>query len=184
MGLDMYLYKRIYVKNWSHTEPNKAYEITVKKGGEPCNNINTNKLVYLYEDVAYWRKANQIHKWFVDNVQNGEDDCKDYYLTNKDLRQLVDTCIKVRDSLINSGYHNEPEEVMVVNNGKVSNVMQDVKFYSNTDLASELLPTTDGFFFGNTQYNEYYLQDIEDTISLLSPHLDDNESDFIYHSSW
>ncbi len=30
---------------------------------------------YIQEEVAYWRKANAIHKWFVENVQDGQDDC-------------------------------------------------------------------------------------------------------------
>ena len=30
------------------------------------------------ESFGYWRKANQIHKWFVDNVQGGIDDCRPY----------------------------------------------------------------------------------------------------------
>ena len=29
----------------------------------------------IIEQVGYWRKANQIHNWFVENVQDGEDDC-------------------------------------------------------------------------------------------------------------
>lgn len=33
--------------------------------------------------------------------------------------------------------------------------------------ASELLPTKDGFFFGNTEYNDWYFKDIEYTIDLL-----------------
>lgn len=41
---------------------------------------------------AYWRKANQIHKWFVDNVQNGEDDCDLYYVSQDKLKQLLNTC--------------------------------------------------------------------------------------------
>jgi hypothetical protein len=42
--------------------------------------------------VAYWRKANQIHKWFVDHVQNGKDDCGDYYVSREQLQLLLDTC--------------------------------------------------------------------------------------------
>ena len=42
--------------------------------------------------VAYWRKANQIHKWFVDHIQNGKDDCGDYYVSREQLQLLLDTC--------------------------------------------------------------------------------------------
>ena len=33
--------------------------------------------------------------------------------------------------------------------------------------ASELLPTQDGFFFGGTEYDEYYFKDIEDTMEII-----------------
>ena len=48
------------------------------------------------EEIGYWRKANAIHKWFVDNVQDGEDDC-DYHreVTKEDLEELRDVCHEV-----------------------------------------------------------------------------------------
>ena len=48
--------------------------------------------MYLYNkesEVGYWRKANQIHKWFVDNVQGGEDDCSPYPVTRDQLEKLL-----------------------------------------------------------------------------------------------
>jgi len=43
-------------------------------------------------NVAYWRKSNQIHNWFVINVQRGEDDCGEYYVSNNKIKELVNTC--------------------------------------------------------------------------------------------
>ena len=43
-------------------------------------------------NVAYWRKVNSVHKWFVDNVQNGEDDCGEYYVSHSKLKELVNAC--------------------------------------------------------------------------------------------
>ena len=40
----------------------------------------------------YWRKANAIHGWFVENVQDGEDDCKEYEVRADQLEALVDAC--------------------------------------------------------------------------------------------
>ena len=34
----------------------------------------------------------------------------------------------------------------------------------NHDLAEELLPTREGFFFGSTEYDEYYFNDVEDVM--------------------
>jgi hypothetical protein len=40
-------------------------------------------------DSVYWRKANAIHNWFVQNVQGGVDDCGKYTVTNEDLLNLL-----------------------------------------------------------------------------------------------
>ena len=45
--------------------------------------------------MGYWRKANQIHNWFVENVQDGEDNCGSYYVTRQQLEELKATCIEV-----------------------------------------------------------------------------------------
>ena len=41
---------------------------------------------------AYWRKANQIHNWFVTNIQNGEDNCGEYYVPQDKLTELMVIC--------------------------------------------------------------------------------------------
>ena len=38
-------------------------------------------------EVGRWRKANQIHNWFVQNVQYGEDDCRKYEVDTKALKR-------------------------------------------------------------------------------------------------
>lgn len=43
-------------------------------------------------ELFYWRKANQIHKWFVDNVQDGRDDCGYYTVEREHLVTLRDLC--------------------------------------------------------------------------------------------
>jgi len=47
--------------------------------------------------VGYWRKANQIHKWFVDNIQEGDDNCGDYYVSRESLQDLRTLCQQVLD---------------------------------------------------------------------------------------
>ena len=49
-------------------------------------------LIHDDNELGYWRKANAIHKWFVDNVQNGVDDCGEYKVTKEQLIELRDTC--------------------------------------------------------------------------------------------
>jgi len=45
------------------------------------------------------------------------------------------------------------------------------------------LPTQEGFFFGNQEYGEDYMYDIDETIDMLTD-LDFAESDYYYQSSW
>lgn len=49
------------------------------------------------------------------------------------------------------------------------------------DKASELLPTQEGFFFGSTEYDEWYFKDLEATIEQLKDVKPDE--DFIYQAS-
>ena len=42
--------------------------------------------------VGYWRKANQIHKWFVDNCQKGVDECQKAYVSREKLETLLALC--------------------------------------------------------------------------------------------
>jgi hypothetical protein len=51
--------------------------------------------------------------------------------------------------------------------------------------ANELLPTSQGFFFGSTDYSEWYFQDLEDTVSILENCLSMEDTwEFYYQSSW
>lgn len=106
------------------------------------------------EQVGYWRKANQIHNWFVENVQDGNDDCGSYEVSKEDLEALLATCADV---------------------------------LADPSQAESLLPTTGGFFFGDTEYDEYYMQDIKETINILTKVIaeTDFEKQMVYYvSSW
>jgi hypothetical protein len=51
--------------------------------------------------------------------------------------------------------------------------------------ADELLPSQEGFFFGSTEYGEWYFQDLEDTVSILENCLTMSDDwSFYYQSSW
>ena len=58
----------------------------------------------------------------------------------------------------------------------------------NKDKAEELLPTTSGFFFGGTDYDEYYFNEVKRTIEELRPYIQDMEKEdnsyFVYQASW
>lgn len=109
----------------------------------------------IMEQVGYWRKANQIHNWFVEHVQDGVDDCCYHHeVTKEDLEELLDTCHEV---------------------------------LCNHDLAELRLPTQCGFFFGCTEYDEYYFDDLKNTIDIITKILEttDFDKEMIYYvSSW
>jgi hypothetical protein len=98
MGLDQYLYRETYVKRWKHETEDKSFTVNVSKGGHPYKYVNPEKVVFVKEEVMYWRKANQIHNWFVKNVQNGEDDCGTHYVHYNQLRELVSLCEQVLEN--------------------------------------------------------------------------------------
>lgn len=55
----------------------------------------------------------------------------------------------------------------------------------NPKLASEILPPQEGFFFGSTDIDDYYLEDLKYTKTLLERALAlDDAWDFYYRASW
>ena len=98
MGLDMYLYKKTYIgAQYEHRNVKGQIDITI---GDKVVPIKFDRVCYVEESVGYWRKANAIHNWFVKNVQNGEDDCKDYYVSVENLKDLLNLCLEVKEKAI------------------------------------------------------------------------------------
>jgi hypothetical protein len=98
MGLDMYLYKKHYVKNWDWMADHEKHTISIKKGKKKLDHIKPDRICYVMEQVMEWRKFNALHKWFVDNVQEGVDDCKECFVDESDLKMLLETLTYVFDN--------------------------------------------------------------------------------------
>jgi hypothetical protein len=96
MGLDMYLYKKNYIRTDEFYKEEVRNEVIVKTGGEIDTKIKPERVKYVVEEVGYWRKANQIHRWFVDNVQRGIDECQTSYVSREKLEELLELCKKVK----------------------------------------------------------------------------------------
>lgn len=94
MGLDMYLDRHTYVQRWDHIPDDRQYAVTVTRGGQPTS-IDPARIKYVVEEVAYWRKANAIHGWFVAHVQKGVDDCGTYDVSREHLQDLRAACAEV-----------------------------------------------------------------------------------------
>jgi hypothetical protein len=170
MGLDMYLTARKYIGGWNHSDEAEqaVFRNVLEAIGVTTEDVAPRSPhVTVLVSVGYWRKANQIHGWFVDVVQKGKDECQDSYVTREQLQQLLTTCKHLRNP------NSDP------NNTALEKV--------NKNEAELLLPPTSGFFFGSTDINEYYWQDIDYTIEVLERILFSGKFDgwdFYYHSSW
>lgn len=87
MGLDMCLYRIQCIRNWDYPNADE-FKLNITKNGEPFAIIG--KPSYIKSEVMYWRKANAIHNWFVQNCQDGVDDCSNYHVSIDHLEQLLD----------------------------------------------------------------------------------------------
>ena len=112
-------------------------------------------LGHIMTQVGYWRKANQIHRWFVNQVQDGVDDCRYHKeVSESKFKELLDACNAV---------------------------------LNDHSLADDLLPPMGGFFFGSYEYDEYYFDDLKETVDIITKILETTDFDtemIYYRSSW
>lgn len=153
MGLDMYLEAEQYLWDFGE-EAEKTNAVRAAIAG--AMGETPGKVKSLVTEAAYWRKANAIHAWFVENVQGGVDECQRSYVDRSQLDELVVLCKSI---------------------------------IANPESGDELLPTQGGFFFGSTEYDEGYMEDLKDTVKMLEPLLDEEKFpsrlwEFHYQSSW
>jgi len=188
MGLDMYLNRKKYVgAEYEHRGVTGKVEIKINGKKLP---IDFNKISYIEESVCYWRKANAIHKWFVDNVQDGVDDCRNAYVNLADLEKLLNVCKEVKK--IAKMKKGKVECGKELKDGQWVPIIKDGEYIENREEIEKILPTSSGFFFGSTDYDEWYMQDIDFTIEKLENIIKEEKemnklgfySDFEYRSSW
>jgi hypothetical protein len=152
MGLDMYLCRKTYVKHWK--DEAKVLLTVPEQAHDDVKAIQPDRVKYVIEVVAYWRKANAIHKWFVDNFADGVDECQEIPVTAYDLSTLISLCEQVLET---------------------------------REVAGVVLPTTSGFFFGSTEYDDGYYEDLQNTVDMLKPVLAEDPNgygDYYYQASW
>ena len=109
-------------------------------------------------EVAYWRKANAIHGWFMHHVAE-MDNCDAYVVGIDTLKALSD----------------DVQTVLSKRGGK------DFK-----RVAEDLLPVTYGCFFGSYDYDRLYVEILEDTfrklMHIVNTHKDGRQ--YIYCASY
>lgn len=164
MGLDMYLVrkKKYAKKDWKNME-----------------------------ELAYWRKANQIHNYFVTEVVKPKDTDEydgDYKLVGRPhLVKLLDKVnflldnIILEDGIITNGMHLDKESGEFVPN------LEEGKRIANPEICEEILPRVDGFFFGDQEYTQWYYEDLVHTKEVLEKILKEHDfkNYYIYYcASW
>lgn len=160
MGLDMYLNAKhsLFAADWSANPLADKINAVLRKHLEaegssfPIGTVNLNIGSQIEISAAYWRKANAIHGWFVDNVQDGTDDCGSYYVSRDTLAGLRDLCQRILDG---------------------------------DQAAREELQPRGGFFFGPTDDDEWYLENVKATVDQINAALTlPGGWEFEYTSSW
>ena len=147
MGLDMYLTAKRYIYDFDDSSKALKFYLDDLK----VNGMRVKELSY---EAGYWRKANAIHQWFVINVQEGVDNCREYLVTTEQLEKLLE--------LVNEVLRNrdKAEELLPTCNG----------FFFGSDLYDE------GYFDDLLQTKAI----IENILSID----DLPKYDFYYSSSW
>lgn len=158
------------------------------------------------DSVGYFRKVNFLIAWY--EGKYGElPNCVERLIYREDIESLVKdclavmnahekcgkietetrqtNCIKVEDGanlfeVVSGAIRSEAERA-----NQPKDIESDMEDYLNgrpdVQLAQELLPTMDGFFYGDTSYNEYYFDDVKRVWSTFTTILDDmQDGDDIY----
>jgi len=168
----MYLYARKYVSKNDYTnfDREKAEKPPINEEWKTLATLSPKGLMDNSQDfgeisisfpVGYWRKANAVHGWFVNNLAGGLDECQEIHVPRNALVDLLAAC----------------KAVMSVSVAE-----------SKQDVADEFgLNPTEGFFFGGYELNEFYDEDIKYTIKMIECVLENTSPqkiEFVYQASW
>ncbi len=183
MGLDMYLNRVVRVE-----EPEVLAKDKTKMTEDEFEQfIIKNKLSYRQEyedcDVPDLIKDNSIAITVVDEtgpfsayVFDSEGVC--YWRKANQIRNWFDQKL---GGVENCGVH-------PVNQKILQDLVDDCnRVLMNKDLAEDVLPSQSGFFFGSTDYDEYYYYDLEETVKNVTEILEkysEEELSNIYYSEW
>lgn len=129
------------------------------------------------EEVGYWRKANAIHNFFVNTIQNGVDDQEAYKVGKRTFQLLLKKCETLLDKAKEEGY--DPDYTDCNYEFKPSKELEKA--------CQEVLPSCSDFFFGGTDYDVWYFDSLEYTRTLIDGILEDwepGQKKNYYYSCW
>ena len=176
----MELEKRFYIGN--HYEHRKVEgEIDLTINGKDLN-LTLKDLSFITYRVMCWRKANAIHAWFVKHVQNGNDNCGEYCVSGDKLQNLVDLCKEALKALENATPIETSPVSVLKESGRVG---KEVIPVYDVGLVEDILPPQEGFFFGGTNVDQWYINTLKETVVILEAELkNDLDGDYYYSSTW
>lgn len=207
MGLDMYLSAKKYVSGYEFQSAEKRaeYQAVVSQFGVKGSSEAPSAEVSI--TIGYWRKANAIHGWFVRECGGGVDECQAIYVPREKLLELKNLCLaalankpKVLERPIEQAVSITADEVAVqagVMKGEempgdiMTKILDAMKLeahsaeFNDEDDTDPLRPVA-GFFFGGTAKDEWYYQDLSETVSIINEALALPEEgwSFEYRASW
>lgn len=191
MGLDMYLYRAERNTEEWHDPTNERCD---------CAKCRPNYRWREKGEIGYWRKANAIHGWFVNNLADGVDECQQIPVSVADLLQLQSACEQVlankpavvpedEDIIEITGYAEKTNEEVVQTILDHIALQAYSKELTPEPQEDDPLQPQGGFFFGSTAKNEYYYEYVADTLPILklalaeTQFLDPDET-LVYQASW
>ena len=162
MGLDQYLTAKKYVSKWDYSNDYKNKEVRQEFADLlPMDTPDITRYgqfagITIEYPVGYWRKANAIHNFFVQEVGEAVDDCREMYVHRDVLVELRSRCSDV------------------------------LKADNMEEMAQEVgLETVSGFFFGDTEYGDWYKEDLKLTVEICDFVLAlPEEYSLHYQASW
>lgn len=170
MGLDMYLKGNLYLGRFDHMkesrsdEFDRATKVLEVVGALPFIEDNASSLGVDFT-LGYWRKANAVHRFFVERVQEGVDDCGTYDVDDMTLVELRALAAHILDvaviepGKVRNGYKLGP-------GGERIDIIEDGLTVTNADEIRKLLPPQSGFFFGSTDIDQWYIEHMKLTVEI------------------
>lgn len=165
--------------------------------------LNIGKGDNAYE-IGYWRNANAIHKFFVDKLQNGEDDQRESEIDKSTFEELFEKVSAIREKYIkwDSGINNlnklssekleeysseELEDHLRSKGESLDDLLPQYKEKFD-NFCKNILPTPSGCCFGSTSYDIYYIWNAIYTYELIKEILDGwenkKEDEIYYYTYW
>lgn len=195
MGLDMYLHAENYISQYDYTHNGntmdrqlnmKHHEVDMNSG---LGHLPSEGGITVSKVVLYWRKANAIHGWFVRELAGGRDECQRIYVSRDNLVTLRDLCVNAlakRDQAsptqTNVGVLKDSDNIGMA----IANLIEEEHNKASVAVDDDPLAPTEGFFFGHTERDEYYYDELARTAESINALLVDTDSnlEYYYQASW